>query len=101
MRSTCWFNSMYFSHAFLIALIIIKKKQCASHMLKGHMPFLYLGCRKFHTNWFVGNFCPLNIVIIFIPPIISKNKMFKVEEWVLFKNVFNIILFSYLILSIF
>jgi hypothetical protein len=25
-------------------------------MLKGHMSFLYLGCKKFHANRFVKNF---------------------------------------------
>jgi len=27
-----------------------------SHV-KGQMSLLYVGCRKFSTNWFVGNFC--------------------------------------------
>jgi hypothetical protein len=38
-------------------------------MFKGHMSILYVGCRKFSTNWFVGNLCPLkntkDIKIIF------------------------------------
>jgi hypothetical protein len=36
----------------------INKKKCDSHMFKGHMSFLYVGCRKFPTNQFVRNFCP-------------------------------------------
>jgi hypothetical protein len=46
---------MCFLHAFLIALI---KKICASHIFKGHVSFLYVGCKKNFTNQFVGNFCP-------------------------------------------
>jgi hypothetical protein len=58
---------MYFLHAFNS----INKKICASHMFKGHMSLLYVGCMKFLTNRFggremsvgiislVGNFCPV------------------------------------------
>jgi hypothetical protein len=48
-------NSMFYLHAFLIALI---KKNYTSHMFKWHMSFLYVGCRKFSTNQFVENLCP-------------------------------------------
>jgi hypothetical protein len=33
-------------------LLMLLKKICKKHML------LVMGCRKFITNWFVGNFCP-------------------------------------------
>jgi fucose permease len=50
---------MWEVHTFLIALIKKKKKKkSASHMFKGHMSILYVGCMKFLTNWFVENFCP-------------------------------------------
>jgi hypothetical protein len=52
---------MYFLHAFLIELI---KKTCASHVFKGHMSFLYVGCRKFmsiHILWDVREYIPKNI----------------------------------------
>jgi hypothetical protein len=50
---------MYFSHAFLIALIKKKKKKktCDSHMFKGHMSLFYGSCIEFPTNRFVGNLC--------------------------------------------
>jgi hypothetical protein len=51
MRSTCYLNNMCFLYAFLIVLI---KKICVYHMFKGHISFLYVGCRK--------NFCPLNFL---------------------------------------
>jgi hypothetical protein len=35
---------------------MLLKKTCDSHMLKGHMSLLYVSCRKFLTNRFVGNF---------------------------------------------
>jgi len=28
-------------------------------MFKRHMSFLYVGCRKFHTNQFIKNFRPI------------------------------------------
>jgi len=49
MLLTCFFNS-------------INKKTCASHMFKCHVSFLYVGCRKFLTNKFVENFCPIKNV---------------------------------------
>jgi hypothetical protein len=42
VRSICYLNNMCFSHA------------------KGHMSILYVGCRKFLTNRFVGNLCPFS-----------------------------------------
>lgn len=35
------------------------------------------------------NISLVHILIIFILSIIFKNRMFKVEKWVLFKNAFN------------
>jgi hypothetical protein len=43
VRNTCCFNSMCFSHAFLIELI--KKKT-----FKWYMSLLYVGCMKFPTS---------------------------------------------------
>jgi hypothetical protein len=37
----------------------INKKICVSHMFKGQMSLLYVGCMKFTTTRFVGNFCPI------------------------------------------
>jgi hypothetical protein len=37
------------------------KKTCDFHMFKGHMSLLYVDCRKFLTNRFVGNFCSYKI----------------------------------------
>jgi hypothetical protein len=49
---------MYFLHAFLITLIK-KYVFLNSHMFKKYMSFLYVGGKKFLTNWFVENFYPL------------------------------------------
>jgi hypothetical protein len=62
VRNTCYLNSMYFVHFFLIALI---KKTCDSHMFKGYVSFLNMSCKKFLTNQFVRNFCPYYIILVF------------------------------------
>jgi hypothetical protein len=46
VRITCFYNSMCFSHFFFNS---INKKTYDSHMLKEHMSFLHVGCRKFPT----------------------------------------------------
>jgi hypothetical protein len=35
-------------------------------MRKGHISILYVDCKKFPTNRFVGNLCPYNSVIFFV-----------------------------------
>jgi hypothetical protein len=44
-------------------------------MLKGHMSFLYVGCRKFSINQFVRNFCPY--IYTFHEPANRHNFPFK------------------------
>jgi hypothetical protein len=66
---------MCFLYAFLIALI--KKKTYDSHMFKGYMPFLYVGCKKFLQNRFVGNFLQLTYKIDMCPLACKKYMLFK------------------------
>jgi hypothetical protein len=42
-------------------------------MRKGHISILYVDCKKFPTNRFVGNLCPYNSVIFFVLHKVIKN----------------------------
>jgi hypothetical protein len=57
VRSTSYLNSKCFLYVFLIVL----KKTCVYHMLRGHVSFLYVDCRKFPTNFlsYLKLFSPL------------------------------------------
>jgi hypothetical protein len=48
IRSTCYLNNMWFLYA------------------NGYMSILYAGCKKFPTNRFVGNLCPIYIGLIIV-----------------------------------
>jgi hypothetical protein len=41
------------------------------------MSLVYVGCMKFHTNWFVGKFCPSFFILVFkeIRVLLEKKKI--------------------------
>jgi hypothetical protein len=52
----CEKHMLFKQHVLLICFFnTINKKICVSHMFKGHMSFLYVGCKKFLSLYDVSN----------------------------------------------